>query len=117
MEPEYPGNLEAGLSRCRQMLDDLASIGDEGRQAACGPCFAVCLNDASNACLRWLVIEKDATASIYLDVDESGGQNRIWRKSDRCVRLCRCEGDALNPAVRNPDRPRPAHGGSIKDLR
>src|SRR5215475_352733 len=112
MKAEYPGNLEAGLSRCRQLLDDLAPIGDKGRQAARGPCLAVCLDDASNACLRWLVIEKDATASIYLDVDESGRENRIRWKADRRARLCRGEGNAFNPAVRNPDRSRPAHGGS-----
>ena len=57
MKAENAGNLQASLGDCRQSLDDLAAIGDEGRQAARGPLLAVRLNDASNASLRWLVVE------------------------------------------------------------
>jgi hypothetical protein len=40
------------------------------------------INDAPNAGFRRLVVEKDAPASIHLDVDESGGKDRLGREAD-----------------------------------
>ena len=74
------------------------------------------LDDASNASLRWLVVEKNAPASVDLDVDESGCKDRVCGKVDRGARLGLAEGDAFNPPLRNPDRARPAHVGTIKDV-
>src|SRR2546430_10044834 len=102
MKAEHAGNLQAGLSSCSQLLDDLASVGDQGWQATRGPCFAVRLDDASYPSFGWLVIEKNATTSVDLDVDESGCKDRICRKAD-CARFCRAEGDAFYSAIRNPD--------------
>ena len=82
MKAEYAGNLKACLSSRGQPLDDLASIGDECRQTPRGSPLSVRLNDASNASLSWLVVEKNAAASVHLKVDESGRQNRICRKPD-----------------------------------
>ena len=77
METEHAGNLQARLSNSSQLLDQLASIADEGRQTARGPRLAVRLDDASYAVFRWLVIEKYASASVDLDVYESWGKDRI----------------------------------------
>ena len=82
MKAENAGNLQTSLGDCSQSLDDLAAIGDEGRQAARGPLLAVRLNDASNASLRWLVVEKNAPASVHLDVDESRCKDRVCGKVD-----------------------------------
>src|SRR6185437_7448959 len=77
MKAEHAWDFQTSLGDCRQSLDDLAAIGDEGRQAARGPLLAVRLNDASDAGLRWLVVEKHAAASVHLGVDESGCKDRI----------------------------------------
>jgi len=82
MKAEHPGNLQASLSNCSQLLDYLASIGDERWQAACGPGFAVRLDDASYAGFRWLVVEKNAPTCVHLDIYESGCEDRICRKLD-----------------------------------
>src|SRR5262245_42660729 len=88
MKAEHAGNFEARLSCCSQSLDDLAAIGDEGWQAARGPRLAVRRDDASNTSLRWLFVEKNAPASIHLNVDESGCKDRMSGKLDRRARLC-----------------------------
>ena len=103
METQHTGNHQAGLSNSSQLLNHLNSIGDECRQAARGPRFAVRLDDASYAGLRRLVIEKNAAAPIYLDVYESRREDRIRRKADRCARVELAEADALNTTIRNPD--------------
>ena len=70
------------LGRLQQPLDDLATIGDEGSGAASGPPLAVRCNDASNASFRWFVVEKNAPASVYLDVDEFGCKDCLSGKLD-----------------------------------
>ena len=114
MKAENAGNLQASRGDGSQSLDDLTAIGDEGRQAARGPRVAVRLNDASNASFRWVVVEKNAPASVHLDVDESGCEDRICGKVDGGTRLA--EADAFNPPLRDPDRPWPTHLGTVKDV-
>ena len=82
MKAEHAGNLQTSLGDCSQPLDDLAAIGDEGRQAARGPPLAVRLSDTSNASFRRLIVEKNASASVHLDVDESGGKDHLSGKGD-----------------------------------
>ena len=54
-------------------------------------------DDAPHAGFRWLVVEKNAAAAIDLDVDESGGEDRIWRQLDGRARGGLAEADAFNP--------------------
>jgi len=82
MKAEHAGNLQTRLGNCSQSLDDLAAIGDEGWQAARGPPLAVRLSDASNASFRRLIVEKNASASVHLDVDESRGKDHLSGKGD-----------------------------------
>src|SRR6478672_5442161 len=82
MKAEHAGNFQTSLGDCSQSLDDLVTIGDEGRQAASGTPLAVRCNDTSNAGFRWFVVEKNAPASVYLDVDESGCKDRLSGKLD-----------------------------------
>ena len=49
MKAEHAGNLQAGLSSCSQLLDDLTSVGDQGWQATGGPAFAVRNYNFTNA--------------------------------------------------------------------
>ena len=74
------------------------------------------LDDASYAGLRRLVIEKNATAPIDLDVDESGREDRICRKADRCARVGLPK---LTPSIRPFEiltDPGPRIVGPIKDV-
>src|SRR5689334_16334642 len=117
METEHAGNLQASLSDCSQLVDHLASVGDQGWQAARGASEAMRFNDASYPCLGWLVIEKNTAAPIDLNVYESGRKDHIFRQLCCCARRLLSGADALDTAVRNPDRGRPAHGRSIEEQR
>jgi hypothetical protein len=97
MKAEHTGNLQTSLGDCCQSIEDLAAIGDEGRQAARGPLLAVRLNDLLNASLCWLVVEKNAAASVHLDVNESGCKDRVCRQADRSAPRGLAEADTFNP--------------------
>src|SRR3954467_4961856 len=77
MKSENAGNLQTSLGDCGQSLDDLGAIADEGRQAPRGPRLAMRFDDAPHAGFRWLIVEKNASASVHLDVDESGCKDCI----------------------------------------
>src|SRR5213075_3054944 len=87
MKAEDAWNFQAGLGNCSQMLDYLASVADEGRQAARGPPFAVRLDDAPYAGFRGLVIEKNASATVHLYVYEPRSKNCVCGKADGGTRL------------------------------
>jgi hypothetical protein len=82
MKAEHAGNFQACGSHGSQLLQHLASIGDQGRQAACRSPLAERLDDAPHTGLRRMVIEKNAPAPVDLDVDKSGRQDRIGGKLD-----------------------------------
>ena len=77
----------------------------------------MCLSDAPHPRLRWFFIEENASASIDLNVNKSRCKDRIRGQLDWRARLRATEADALDPAVRNADHRRSAHGGPIKYLR
>src|SRR5262249_55070379 len=99
MKAENARNLQTSHADCNQPLNDLAAIGAEGGPGASGPPLGGGCNDASNAGLRWRVIEKDAPASVHLYVDESGCKDRVCGKLDRGARLRLAEGDAFDPPL------------------
>ena len=117
MEADHARNLQGCLSDCSQAFDHFGSIADQSWQAACRARPPMCLNDAPHPRLRRLFIEENASASIDLNVNETRCKDRICGKLDWRARLRVTEADALDPAVRNPDHRRSAHGGSIKNLR
>ena len=62
-------------------MTSVRSVMSVGRQPVV-PVATMGLDDAAHAGLGGLLVEKDAAASVYLDVDKTGRQDHIGGKVD-----------------------------------